>query len=60
MRPLKEQEFCFAEPALVGERTKLVVTAVFGGKGSVIHCNKGSRHPHTESAAQKLARIRWD
>ena len=56
-----EQEFVF-EAALVGQRTKLVVTAVcFGEKESVnhFHCNKGTRHPHTEST-EKLVRICTD
>lgn len=56
-----EQEFEF-EAALVGERTKLVVKAVcYSEKESVnhFHCNKGTRHPHTEST-EKLVRIRTD
>jgi hypothetical protein len=56
-----EQEFVF-EAALVGQRTNLVVTAgCFGEKESVnhFHCNKGTRHPQTEST-EKLVRIRTD
>jgi len=59
-----EQEFVF-EAALADESTKLqklVVTAVcFGEKESVnhFHCNKGTRHPHTETT-EKPVRIRMD
>ena len=56
-----EQEFVF-EATLVGEKTKLVVTAAcFGEKESVnhFHCNKATRHPQTEST-EKLVRSRTD